>query len=115
MATRFAQQFTRHGAQSLVRQFGEPIVYYADNTGGGRSINAIVERDIDVIGESGEVIGQMIVVRVLNNSTTGISSTEIDTGADQISVALRVGESAVRKQIVKVQSTENGMVRFEVN
>jgi hypothetical protein len=58
------------------------------------------------------VQSQSIVVRVLNNSTTGISSTEIETGGDEIAVALRLGETSVRRAIVRVQADSTGFLRL---
>jgi hypothetical protein len=97
----------------LMRQFGEPVVYYPDGGDTGRSITAIVNRNgVEVISETGEVHARLIEVRVRNDDKLGISSTEIDTGADEIRLPLRVGESSQRRQITEVLSTENGLVRF---
>lgn len=113
MATRFAQQFSRLGVDSLLRQFGESITYYAEGAGSGRSITAMIQRDVSVVDESGQVISQATVMRVKDDSTYGISATEIDT-IDEVSFELRVGETAQRKVIAKVLGTDNGFVRFEV-
>ena len=75
---------------------------------------AIVEREVQVIDEAG-VMGLATKVRVFNDSVTGISATEIDTGRDFVTVVLRVGEAPQRRAIVNVESTENGIVAFEVN
>lgn len=113
MATRFATRFSRTGAQRLVREFGDSVTYYANNAGAGREIQAMVERDVQVI--ENDVPTLATVIRVRDDATYGISSTEIDTGVDTIAVSLRVGETAQRRQIVRVMSTENGLVRFMVN
>ena len=113
MATRLATMFDRAAAANLMRQFGEAVIYYPDGGDTGREITALVNRDgVEIIGETGEVHARLIEVRVRNDSTTGISSTEIDTGADEIRLPLRVGESSQRRQITEVLSTENGLVRF---
>lgn len=96
-------------------QFSEQVTYYADGTGGGRTINAMIEREVQLVSELGDVNGLATVISVLNNATTGISSTEINTEADEITVAMRIGETPQRRQIVRVESTENGIVRFVVN
>lgn len=109
----FARQFKRTGGGLLLRQFGDRITYYARSGATGRQVQAMIERDQQLI-DGVPVPGQPFVVRVLNDSHKGISATEIDTGGDEISVPLRVGEDAERRSIVQVISTENGMVRFMV-
>ena len=111
----FETQFGRTGAVNLTRQFGESVTYHPD-VGDDRTIDyAIVERDgPGLIGEYGTPVYQA-VIRVKNDSTTGISATEIDTGGDELSFPLRRGETPVtRKSIVKVLGTDNGLVRFGV-
>lgn len=112
--TRFATMFSNAAASNLVRQFGESLTYYADGAGAGRSITGMVQRDVQIISETGDVMGLAFVIRVENDVTTGISSTEVDTGADEIAVARRVGKSAERRRIVRVESTENGLTRLVV-
>lgn len=74
----------------------------------------MVERDVEVISESGTP-AQATIIRVRDDATAGISSTEIDTGGDKVAYSLRAGETPQqRKSIVRVLSTENGMVRFMV-
>lgn len=114
MATRFAQQFRRAGSVSLMAQFGDDVIYYAGGVGDGRAIKGMIERDVSVISEAGDVVGLAFVIRVLDNDTTGISSTEVDTGTDLIGVSLRVGEEMQQRQVVRVISTENGIVRLQV-
>lgn len=113
MATRLATMFDRAAAANLMRQFGETVIYYPDGGDTAREITALVNRDgVEIIAETGEVHARLIEVRVRNDSTAGISSTEIDTGADEIRLPLRVGEGSQRRQITEVLSTENGLVRF---
>lgn len=73
---------------------------------------AVIERDA-VETEDGVIVKQMIL-KVENSANSGISSTEIDEGGDQVVVPIRVGEDAVTKTIQQVISTENGLVRFLV-
>lgn len=113
MATRFAQQFKRTGAPSLLRQFAEPIVYYPGGIADGRSIDAIVTRGVEVVSETGQV-AYAIVVRVLDDATLGISATEIDDGRDVVLVALNTGGTPERRQITRTKDDSNGMVRFMV-
>ena len=117
MATRFAQAFKRTGARNLLAQFGEAegIVYYPRGSGTPRAISAIVTRNNpDIISEVGDVISQYLFVRVLDDETDGISSTEIDSGLDMVDVALRTDGKRERRPVVKVTDTSCGMVRFIV-
>lgn len=114
MPSRFAQQFSRTGAVTLVHQFGDDLIYYAGGIGDGRAIRGMIERSQAPLDVLGEVMANPIVIRVLDDATTGISSTEIDTGVDLIGVPLRVGEEPQQRQITRVLSTENGIIRFEL-
>lgn len=136
MPTRFSQHFAKKAAPSLVLQFGEPLVYHpaptvptppsgqalvvdASGTSGGtglsRSINGIVIRDrVRILAEAGDVPANQFIVRVLNDSTSGISSEEINDGGDEIEIPLSVGESAKRLQIVRVLNDNAGLTTFLV-
>jgi len=108
--------FSRTGSPTLIHQFGESVTYYpAGDTSAGRTIEAMIEREVAGIDQAGDAMVFATVVRVRDDNTLGISATEIDTGADLLGLAMRVGESQRIKQIVRVLSTENGLVRFEVN
>lgn len=113
MATRFAQQFSRFGVDALLRQFGETITYYAGGVGSGLEIQALIQRDVSVVDESGQVIGQSTVMRVKDDATTGVAADAIDT-IDEVSFELRVDETPQRKVVARVIGTDNGFVRFEV-
>ena len=114
--SRFQTSHSKYAAADLVFQFGEPGVYYANGvtTGGGRSISGIVERDVRVITDQG-IPALATFVTVRDDAAKGITSTEIDTGLDLYSVSLRIGETPQIRQIVFVESTEAGLVRFQVN
>lgn len=114
MATRFAQQFKRAGVPSLVRQFGESIVYYPQGViANGRTIQALVERGVEVVSETGQV-SYALRVRVYNDTTLGIGATEIDDGRDTVSIALITDGPATVRQITRMTDDSNGMVRFLV-
>lgn len=110
--SRFAQQFRRGAAPNLQRQFGETVVYYRAD-GVTRSISGIIQRDpLAIIQELGGTIGASVIVEVRNSETLGISSAELDTGGDQIGVALRVGEAASVRSIVRVLSDSGAYLRL---
>ena len=115
MATRFASQFKKTAVPNLVRQFGEPIVYYASGSS-GRPVNAIVVRDpVAILAEIGEVLVQAMIIRVSNStSTDGIDANSIDTGTDRVEVALIADGEKNLRSIVRVLSDSNGFLRFLV-
>jgi len=112
MATVFGSLFARTAAINLIRQYGETVGYYNRDGDPVRNILAIVERnELQIISETGEITGQAIVIRVRNDSTYGISSSEVDTGGDEISFPLRVGDTAQRRAIVRVINDSAGLLR----
>jgi hypothetical protein len=96
--------------------FAETVTYYPDgDLEAGREIAAIIDRDIQSIDPVENVLGFVTMVRVYDDSTRGISATEINTHRDKLGIAMRVGESQRVRQITRVVSTEHGSVRFEIN
>lgn len=80
-----------------------------------REINAIVERnDPAVVAALSDTVGQFLILRVLNDETLGILSTEIDSGWDRIMVPLTEGEDPSLRSIVKILGDSGGIVRFLV-
>lgn len=114
MPTRHATRFTRSSFPLLLREYGEPTIYYADGVGGGRPIIAIVERDVAVPSETGDQVAMAFVVRVLDSVTLGISATEIDDAKDEISLPIKTGGVAERRKIGRRINDANGVVRFVV-
>ena len=111
--TAFARLFKRTGGPNLVRQFGEEVTYFPRDGSGPRVVMAMVERgELEFITEVGDITGQAIVVRVRNEKPLGIKSDEIDTGGDEISVSLRIGETPQRRVVVRVLNDNGGMVRL---
>jgi hypothetical protein len=114
MATRHAKRFVGTGFRLLLREFGEPVVYFAGGVGGGLPIQAIVERDVEVPSESGDQVSLATIIRVLNSPTEGISAATINDGTDDISVALVPDGSLSRRRISRTIDDANGVVRFLV-
>jgi len=111
--TQFAQLFSITGGPNLIRQFGEYVVYYCKDGSPGREIQAMVQRGtLEIIAETGDLTSQALIIAVHNNRMTGIASDEIDTGGDEIEVALRVCEAVSLRPIVRVLNDSNGLVRF---
>lgn len=102
--SRFAKLFRRSGAPGLLSHFGETITYYP-GSGASRQITALVDRSQ----------APDYYIRVLNSTATGISSAELDTGTDEVSFPLRVGDPVARKAIQELQEDASGMTRFKVS
>lgn len=93
--------------------FAEPVKYHKRN-GPARAIKAVVVRDeIALYNEDGVTISPVFEVHVANNSTSGISSEEIDLGGDWLSFESRVGKVAARHSITRLISHDEGMLQLE--
>lgn len=98
----------------LLREHGEPVTYFPFGSVTGRSITAIVERNVEVPSESGDQVSYAIICRVLDDETDGILATEIDDGRDEISLPLITGGPAKRRSITRTMDDANGAVKFMV-
>jgi len=99
----FAESVTYHPHQD----FGE-----AEPT--DRSINAIVIRDqIATLSEDQASVAPVFRVYVANDSTDGISSSELNLGGDQITLPPRDGKSAERRSITQLLQQDPGMLVLE--
>lgn len=93
--------------------FAETVTYYAHRFGTAatpRSIKAVVIRNQVSAFNPDEQIVPEFEVRVANNATTGISSTEINTGGDFIKLATRIGETPQKRAIQLVTEQDEGML-----
>lgn len=70
---------------------GEDVIYYPAG-GSMRPIRALVNRDMSTQNVK-------LTLEVANDPETGISSTEIDTGGDEIELSVRTGEAVQRRAI----------------
>lgn len=101
-------------ASDFLTEFGEPIKYLPAG-GGSRDITAIVDREppAELEGMPGAHASRL-VIGVANDSTDGISSSEINTGKDKAELTVRINETAVQKLITKIISQDAGMMKLEV-
>lgn len=101
-------------APDFLSTFGETVTYYP-KAGGSREITVVVTReqpaDLD-----GAPHGQAprLTIAVANDATTGISSSEVDTGGDEVKLARRIGETAINRRITKLLSQDAGMIELEL-
>jgi hypothetical protein len=95
--------------------FAESVTYWARGSIAGRTFNAVVSRE-QIVGfdaDNNQVNLPAFQVHVANNSTTGISSVELNTGGDQIEFPPRDGKPAVRKSITQLLIQDHGMLVLE--
>lgn len=95
--------------------FAETVTYYPHRFHTGavrdpREIRAIVTRNQVQTNGPDEQIAPEFEVRVANNSTTGISSDELDTGGDQIGLAVRIGDTPTRRSVQYLVEHDEGML-----
>jgi hypothetical protein len=104
----------------FLADFAETIVYKPRPTQtvpspAPRTITALVDREPPAfLLEADGLAVPTVHVIVRNSATTGISSSEVDTGGDQMDVALRLGQAAATKRIVRIVSHDAGLLRLEV-
>jgi hypothetical protein len=95
--------------------FAETVTYYPHRfhtaaVRAPRSIKAVVTRNQVSVFNPDEQVLTEFEVRVANDSTTGISSAELDTGGDQIELATRIGETPVKKSVQYLTEHDEGML-----
>lgn len=113
MANEFDQVLIDTAADYLA-VFGETVTYWPAG-GGSRSITAVVNHERPE-GLDGAPHGSapLLAIEVANDSTSGISSNEVDTGGDKVELAVRIGETAQKRLIKKIISQDAGMMRLEL-
>jgi hypothetical protein len=112
--SKFDDQFAFSAVPALQDYFGETITY-KPRGGGSRTITGLVDRtDRNLLDGSDRAMVPTFTITVANLVTTGILATEINTGGDAISVAVRYGGTAVDRRITKVLETNGSSVTFEV-
>lgn len=101
-------------ADTFLASFGEPITYHPKG-GSTRDIIAIVDRNpvASITGLSHGNTPRLLII-VKNAATDGISSSEVNTGGDEVALDVRIGESETRKRITSVVWHDYGMMHLEV-
>lgn len=101
-------------------EFAESVTYYPHRYSGtalraNRSISAVVFREQiqAVTQDGGDAVLPLWEVHVANDSTSGISSDEIDVGRDQIGFPPRDGQTAERRTITRLVVQDHGMLVLE--
>lgn len=96
---------------TMIHLYGQ-TVGYVPRSGSPRSISAIV----DYIGP--ESVGPLAggsrphVEVTVGNDSSGILSTEIDTGGDKLKLPMRYGLTSATVRIVKIINQDEGALRL---
>lgn len=92
-----------------------PYRYFGEDAVANRTINAVViRRGIEVLAEDGVTVAPVWEVHVANDSTTGISSDELDLGGDKIQLPPRDNETAEARSITQLLTQDAGMLVLEL-
>lgn len=116
MASLFDTHFAASGFPGLSDQFGEVIAYWPHG-GSSRSITAIIEREPPAIFDAaGNAVFPKVTIRVANSSGTGIASSELDTGRDEIELLLNTGDSTSKRfSIMQILSQDSGVTHLALH
>lgn len=107
--------FEAETAKRALDVLGEEDVTYYPYGGNSRAIKALVDRDeVQPIPGTPHGISPGAEITVRNDSTYGISSSELDKNLDKISYAIRIGEVAQSRKIIAIVSVDNGMMTLRV-
>ncbi len=111
MPSQFDKRFQSAGFRRLKTEHAEPVVYRF-RAGGSRSIDAIIERNPPAIyGAGGEVVNLSFIIRIDNDSSTGVLSSEVDTGGDQVDLLNELGDTVAQtKTVERLISQDSGVV-----
>ena len=99
---------------AMMHSFGE-TVSYTPAGGEAREITAAVRRQPPGPVEGMPAgRGPQLTIAVANDATTGISSSELDTGGDTVTVAVRVGQTPKVRAIVGIVSHNAAQMVLEL-
>lgn len=91
------------------------LIKYLPSGGGQREILAVVTREQpEKLGGAPHGRTPKVTISVANDSTTGISSSEINTGADKVELALRIGQTVQQRRIANILSQDHGFLELEI-
>ena len=106
----FDTEFIAEAWPDLKDLHGESVTYNP-RAGGARVITAIVTRNPPApVGAPDGAMLPSLIVTVENDSTSGISSAEIDCGDDTITLAERVGGDVAEHAISRLANDDGGLI-----
>jgi hypothetical protein len=100
------------GSNLLLEDGGKLITRSVKVVRPPRTIRAVVFReDLVTLGEDdGQTVVPQFTVHVKNDSAEGISSAEIDLGADQLEFPRRDGKPPEKRSILRMIDQDHGML-----
>lgn len=116
MTSDFDTSFAEAAPHDFTDRMGETITYYPSG-GSSRSITGAVVRNpvTEIDAAPGPINAPFAHIQVIDDSTLGIASDEINTGADEIGYKINIGDAAVsQRPIAKIVSRTGGMMTLEV-
>lgn len=112
--TVFSDSF-EHGFATLLEQHGETVSYKFRDSGEVVSRTAIVDRNPPTgVDQIGNVVAFQLMVYFHNNQSDGVQSHVVDSGGDQIYVALKSGASAVWRPVYSLMEADGGTTQVAV-
>jgi len=99
-------------AQTFLHDFGETVTY-KPRSGKPRAIKAVVDRSPPAPVEPG-AIAPLATITVANDQHEGIASDQLDTGGDEVDMAVRVGAEPTTRTITALLDQDDGMITLEV-
>lgn len=90
-------------AKDWIEDFDYKIVNYLPSGGGSRSIKALVDYE-------GQDASPIFIVTVENDSTTGISSSELNRGGDKIQFTDPITGSSISRRIVIILDQDPAII-----
>lgn len=93
--------------------WGESVTY-KKRTGATRTINAIVMRNLPPEIDASGVTRYPVLAVVSNDATNGIAMSELDSGADKLAVAFRLGQATKDIPLGVPESQDAGMLTFKL-
>lgn len=101
-------------SEDFVDEFGVNVKYIFVG-GSERTIKAIVSRqEHKNIEGMRSTNAPVFEVMLRNDSSYGVSSSEINTGGDKIELAARYGETVKQRRVTKILIQDVGMLKLEV-
>ena len=98
----------------LIAQRGVDVIY-RPAAGVARTIKAIIrQKPPSQLGSATKASSTFTTALVLNDSTTGISSAELDRGGDKIDIETRIGKDAAARPIKGIIFHNAAVMKLEI-
>ena len=101
-------------ADALLDEFGEAVIYLPA-AGGPRAITAIVQRgQVQREGAAPYGFGPALSIQVANDVVDGITADELNTGGDQVTIPVKLGDTATDRRLTNLENNDDDMIEIEV-